>query len=503
MPLRYAEGKDNHYAYTDLKKIYIHSPTAKTFPRFSDESITNLVSDQKSNFWVLSDSRVYRYEGSKKTDAKNKKLLIRNVNYKSNILDSIVSLNQGDYPELPYKNNFIRIDFSIPDFNEYEQYQYQYKINGVDEKWSRLSRDNFVELKNLSDDQYHILFRAQELRSSELFVNELKFIVLSPFWKAWWFYFLIIIVIIFILYLLVKIRIRAIEKRNKFLESLVNERTKELAEKNDTLNEALAELKETQVQLIHAEKMSSLGQMIAGIAHEMNTPLGSVKNNLFIINQITKSLFDSYKEKLGETYNSTNQILFGRIRDSETGVDRISEIVRGLRDFSKIDDVSFLESNVNTLIDETLRVAKSTLQEYKIEVEKSIPNDVQIFCNAAQVNQVFLNIIKNACQAMANVDQTKRKLVVSCRKESKIVTISIKDFGIGVPENIKEKIFDPFFTTREIGKGTGLGLATAYSIMREHQGKIYFESEVYVGTTFFIEFNTEILSTMKENLGLN
>jgi signal transduction histidine kinase len=410
MPLRYVEGKNKDYAYSDLKNVYVHSNGSMRFPRFADEPITNLINDSKSNIWILSDSRVYRYETRSEGNNKGTKLLIRTVAYKSDVLDSIIEMQEGVYPELPYKNNYIRIDFRIPDFSEYEQYQYQYKIVGIDEKWSRFSSDHYVELKNLTDDNYHILFQGKNLRTNRLLLNEIKFVVLSPFWKAWWFYFLIFIILIGIIYLLVKIRIRAIEKRNKFLESLVNDRTKELAEKNDTLNQALAELKETQVQLIHAEKMSSLGQMIAGIAHEMNTPLGSVKNNLFIINQITKNLYEQFKDKLSEVFDSSNQILFGRIKDSETGVDRISEIVRGLRDFSKIDDVSFLESNVKTLIDETLRVAKTHIQDNKIIVEQDIPEDIIIFCNAAQVNQVFLNIIKNACQSMSDTDKERRKI---------------------------------------------------------------------------------------------
>jgi len=291
---------------------------------------------------------------------------------------------------------------------------------------------------------------------------------------------------------------------NVRLEHRVDERTRELS---DTLKQ----LKESESQLIQSEKLSSLGQMVAGVAHEINTPLAYVKNSL-----------GSVSEKLAEigaTVDDTERLLgllqagaaanpeqlsqqFGKVtervmrlkkqkvlaelqslvKDGQHGTTQMSEIVGNLKDFSRLDRSKATLFNLNEGLSSSLAMAKHQLKTATVEkhLKKDIPD---IHCTPSQINQVFLNLITNAAEAL---DRGRGKIIVRSRKHGDGVAVDIEDNGSGIPSDVLPKIFDPFFTTKDIGKGTGLGLSISYKIVKQHGGRIDVESKPGQGTRFTV-----------------
>jgi signal transduction histidine kinase len=293
-----------------------------------------------------------------------------------------------------------------------------------------------------------------------------------------------------------------LEAMNISLEERVEERTRELGHAYQTL-------KESQVQLVQAEKLSSLGQLIAGIAHEINTPLLYVRNNTAMVEEGVGELrewvetaeallgvlrkgakdkealrrYMARLEKLSSdgALKETVKEIATLSGDSADGLDQIGELVQGLRDFSRLDRAEEDRFDVNEGLEKTLLITRNMLK-HGIEVEKRLGDVPAIQCAPMRINQVFVNLITNAAQAM----QGKGKLRVETRKKGNRVVIAIQDTGCGIPEDQLGAIFDPFFTTKPVGQGTGLGLSIVKSIIDEHDGEIEARSKVGKGTTFII-----------------
>lgn len=289
---------------------------------------------------------------------------------------------------------------------------------------------------------------------------------------------------------------------NETLEHRVEERTRELSD-------ALRHLKESEAQLIQSEKMSSLGQMVAGVAHEINTPLAYVSNSLSAVNDRLPDITDviSNCEKLLALLNDPNvqpddlnrqfaqtsaqldQIkqhgllteLSGLVKDGIYGAGQVAEIVSNLKDFSRLDRSKVSSFNLNDGLNSTLGLARHLLKS--IKVTKNFAAIPAITCAPSQVNQVFLNLITNAAQALP---PQNGEITLTSRSENNGVTVEVIDNGIGIPTDVLPKIFDPFFTTKEIGKGTGLGLSISYQIIRDHGGRINVESQPGHGTKFTV-----------------
>jgi len=287
-----------------------------------------------------------------------------------------------------------------------------------------------------------------------------------------------------------------VREQNIILDTKVKERTLEL---NTTLNN----LKETQSQLVDAEKMASLGQLTAGVAHEINNPINFVSSNISPLKQDIndlKTIIDKYgeinstnvNEKLKEIetlkqeldYNFLTQELETIISSIENGANRTTEIVRSLRNFSRLDEGDLIPADINEGIESALVLLRS---EYSgIEIIKELAELPKIECYPGKLNQVFLNILNNAIQAIkGRKNQTEKgKIIVSTSVDQDNINISIKDNGNGISKDIIDKIFNPFFTTKDVGKGTGLGLSIVYRIIESHNGTIKVESEENIGTTF-------------------
>ncbi len=271
------------------------------------------------------------------------------------------------------------------------------------------------------------------------------------------------------------------------------------------LNKALSSLKDSQAHLIQAEKMSSLGQMVAGVTHEINTPLGYVTSNVSILRErmpIIARLMARYRrlfERLGAPQGDERALareleeLAGvaeaegaeeicqeaqeLLENSAIGLKQISTIVVNLKDFSRLDRDCLEPFDVNKGLDGTLVIARNLIKN-KVEVIKRYSHVPLIHCSPSQINQVFLNLIANAAQAM----EGRGRLILETRRTGDSVEVSVLDNGKGIPKRIVRKIFDPFFTTKPVGQGTGLGLSIVYRIIKQHQGRIRITSKEGRGT---------------------
>ncbi|MFM7408548.1 MAG: ATP-binding protein [Cuspidothrix sp.] len=308
----------------------------------------------------------------------------------------------------------------------------------------------------------------------------------------------------------------------KNLEEKVSQRTQELNEKNLRLEAAMYELRTTQSQLIQTEKMSSLGQMVAGIAHEINNPVNFIYANIehasnyieFIIN-----LFQIYQQEypnpssIIQKYKKDNEFDFiiedlPKILDSMmVGSERIRKIVLGLRNFSRLDESAMKPVDIHEGLDSTLMILQPRFHEklgYSTNVVIKNYGDIPLIqCYASQMNQVFMNIISNAIDVLKEREEklpkTERKsnsskIIIGTQAiNSEWIQIRIKDNGMGINPEIRERIFDPFFTTKPVGEGTGLGLSISYQIVVDkHGGKLDCISEPDQGTEFIIEIPTTL-----------
>ncbi len=281
----------------------------------------------------------------------------------------------------------------------------------------------------------------------------------------------------------------------------------------EEIAQTLKELKQTQSQLIQSEKMAGLGQLVAGIAHEINNPISFIYGNITYVNEHTENLFkilDFYQQKYpqstGEIQEKLAELDLDFIADDlpkiltsmKIGAKRISQLVLSLRIFSRLDESGMKYIDLHEGIDSTLFILKHRLQpdgnSFAIEVVKEYGDLPPVLCYAAQMNQVFINIINNAIDSLedsvANKTTNQHPRIIICTEviASNKILIRIIDNGFGIPQNLRSRIFEPFFTTKEPGKGTGLGLSISYQIIVEkHGGKIECFSEPGNGCELLIE----------------
>lgn len=260
-----------------------------------------------------------------------------------------------------------------------------------------------------------------------------------------------------------------------------------LVQANYDLEEANRKLKQTQAQLIQHEKMASLGQLVAGIAHEINNPLAFVVNNLFLAENGLTSLATEIEPHLAEPLLRKLRKARDRLGEMGEGLARVKTLVLDLRTFSRLDEGEFQTIDIIEAIDTVLLLLKHKMNN-RIQVEKRYGPDRLLHCSAGRINQVLMNLVANAVDAIA----AKGKIVITTSRTPELLGISIRDTGSGIAENIRGKIFDPFFTTKPVGQGTGLGLAISYGIIQDHHGSIEVHSEVGAGTEFVLKIPLDL-----------
>ena len=302
---------------------------------------------------------------------------------------------------------------------------------------------------------------------------------------------------------------RIVLEQNIMLEAKVEERTSELTVSNSELNKTLIELKETESQLVESEKMASLGQLTAGIAHEINNPINFITSNVnplkrdvdILLEAITKietvGLADGLsaeKQKQIQEYKDEIDFDYLKVEISHLlkgindGAARTAEIVKGLRIFSRLDEDDLKKADINEGLDSTLIIVNNLFNN-KIRLVKEYGNIPLIECYPGKLNQVFLNIISNAIYAInkQHGDKPDGILKISTIHDENSIFIKIEDNGTGMDETTKKKIFEPFFTTKDVGEGTGLGMSITYNTIKKHNGNIVINSALGAGTEFILE----------------
>ena len=295
------------------------------------------------------------------------------------------------------------------------------------------------------------------------------------------------------------------------LEQKVEQCTQKLNEKNQTLAQTIKELKPTQTQLIKAEKMSSLWQLVAGVAHEINNPVNFIYGNIKYTQEYAQDLLDviqvyqdNYPEPVDEVTDILEDVeldflvedLPNILNSMKLGADRIQKIVESLRNFSRLDESEVKNVDIHEGIDSTLMILQNNLKaqphELEIKVVKNYGQLPKVRCYPGELNQVFMNIIGNAIDALEpmrnpNSNSSPQITITTEIEAENQVIIRISDNGMGMSEAVKKQIFDPFYTTKEVGKGTGLGLAISYQIIVErHGGKLECISTPGEGSEFVI-----------------
>ena len=303
---------------------------------------------------------------------------------------------------------------------------------------------------------------------------------------------------------------RALNQSNAELESINNTLEERVNARTEELTAAYEELRESQVQLVQAEKMSSLGELVAGISHEINTPLWYLINNATIVQErlesvgqlataadtmigsirngteVKTSLQQGLKEMHGILSNGLKDDLEEAVdltKDSIEGLEDLTELAQSLKDFSRLDRAQHGQFNVNDGLDKTLLIAKNKLKN-KVTVHKHFGEVPSLYCSPSQINQVFLNLITNAADA---IDE-QGEIVIHSWADDESVSVSVSDTGCGIPDDVMDKVRDPFFTTKEVGKGTGLGLSIVDRIVSSHSGSLDIQSEVGKGTVITVTF---------------
>ena len=285
------------------------------------------------------------------------------------------------------------------------------------------------------------------------------------------------------------------------------EKSKEILEqKNKELEKAYCKLKAAQSQILQQEKMASIGQLAAGVAHEINNPIGFIMSNLGTLQKYIErfsKFMQIQAEAIKELSNCENidtiltrveeqkraskldfitKDIVNLIKESLDGIERVKRIVQDLKGFSHIDEAEYRMANLNNGIESTINIVWNELK-YKVTLKKEYGDIPMTSCNLGQLNQVFMNILVNAAHAI----EKQGEVTVKTWSDEGNIYVSVADTGCGMPGDRINRIFEPFYTTKEVGKGTGLGLSIAYDIVKKHKGDIKVDSEVGKGTTFTIK----------------
>ncbi|TAE29264.1 MAG: hypothetical protein EAZ92_06670 [Candidatus Kapaibacterium sp.] len=448
---------------------------------------------------------------------------------------------------LPHNQSTFDIKFAALSYSFAGRNLYKYFLEGYDEDWHETMK-NDVRYTNLPPGEY--TFRVKACNYDGVWNEEglrLRIVIDPPFWHTWWFRLGALIAAAGTIFGGVRWRVKAVQDQNKRLAEQVEERTKQWREANESLTGAneeimrqnevlqgqareielahtslqekslavektLNELKQTQMQLVQSEKMASLGQLTAGVAHEINNPVnfisGAVKplgRNLNILRQtleqyaaikpeeVSPAVIAIVQQQLRDIHDYTEEAqLDVRLQQIDdlvgnigVGAERIAEIVKILRNFSRLDEGALKRVSLHEGIDASLRLLHNQYKNRSLSIVKNYGDVPEVMCFPGPINQVFMNIIHNATQAIKDSGEVRITTEVD-KTNPKNIIVRVSDNGVGIPPEVQKRIFEPFYTTKEAGVGTGLGLSISADIIAKHQGIIQVKSELGFGTEFSI-----------------
>ncbi|MGD1847599.1 MAG: ATP-binding protein, partial [Salibacteraceae bacterium] len=432
--------------------------------------------------------------------------------------------------ELNYEQNMLYFEFAALNYIESDKNQYAFYLEGLEDDWNYVRENRSATYTNLDPGEY--VFHVKASNNAGVWNEKgtsLRITITPPFYQQVWFYFLCIAGGSALVFLIVLKRTQEARQIRKELERMVQERTREVvaqkdkiektnarleqisqeiaqqrdqvAEKNEELNATLDKLTKTQTKLVASEKMASLGQLTAGVAHEINNPINFVSGNVQPLKRDLNDLlevlsnYDEVIEEQGLTdrfervkalkdeldYEFLVQEIGQLIEGIEVGARRTAEIVKGLKNFSRLDENEAKLADLNEGLQSTLLILQNEFKN-RVEVVKDFGELPSILCFPGKLNQVFMNILSNAGQAIDGPG----KIYLKTWADREFVHISIRDTGKGMKDEVRNHIFEPFFTTKDVGSGTGLGLSISFGIIENHYGTIKVESEMGKGSTFII-----------------
>jgi len=403
--------------------------------------------------------------------------------------------------DLKYDQNNIAFNFAAIDYREPGITRYFYMLENYDRNWQEVKdkQEKNSYYFNLPVGKY--VYRVKAFNSDGTRGEKTITIHINPpWWKTWWAYTLYGLLIIFAVWVFINWRTRALQNEKIILEEKVALRTNELKKEKEIVESTLSELKSTQAQLIQAEKMASLGELTAGIAHEIQNPLNFVNN----FSELNSELIEELKnEKLKNKNERDEQLEEDLINNIARNLEKINHhgrradaIVKGMLQHSRASTGQKEATDINVLADEYLRLAyhgqrakdKSFNALLKTDFD---PGLEKINVIPQDIGRVLLNLINNAFYAVAEKKKQQQEdylpaVSVSTRKTTGKVEISVHDNGNGIPKKVLDKIFQPFFTTKPTGEGTGLGLSLSYDIIKAHGGEIKVNTKEGEGTEFVI-----------------
>jgi signal transduction histidine kinase/ligand-binding sensor domain-containing protein len=444
--------------------------------------------DEDSIMWFGNQKGLVRYDPKKDNqDDKEFFTLIRRIETKT---DTIPLPQYGGNKRIaPFerKDNSYRFEFAAPYFEDEKKTKYQTYLEGFDPDWVDWNDNKFKEYTNLPAGTYTFRVRAQAFTGRVSEEASYSFVVLAPWYATWWAYLIYVLLIGAVITGIVKWRSQKLKAENRLLEEKVHERTLQL-------EKSITDLKSTQAQLIQSEKMASLGELTAGIAHEIQNPLNFVNN----FAELSVELIDEMNEEIENGDLEEVKEIATDLRENLNKINhhgkRAGSIVRGMLAHSRKSSTDKEETDLNALADECLRLSfhglrakdKSFSADFKTDFDPTIP---KINVVSQDIGRVILNLINNAFYAVREKAKSapsdfKPEVIVQTRHEDNHITVMVHDNGQGIPESIQEKILQPFFTTKPAGEGTGLGLSLSYDIIKAHGGELKLESEVGKGTTF-------------------
>ena len=457
--------------------------------------------DEKNAVWFAGSNELIYYDNSKQKNTNtNFPALIRSVSLigaDSVIYDGLPVDGSNDQPSFLYKQNSLRFTYAATSYDNPSANQYQYFLQGFDKDWSAWTAETKKDYTNLPEGSYQFHVRAKNIYKHISGEATYSFEVLPPWWRTWWAYALYAVSFITAVSLIIRWRISSIHKEKKMLENKVAQRTAELKTEKEKVESTLAELKSTQAQLIQSEKMASLGELTAGIAHEIQNPLNFVNN----FSEVNKEMIDEASQEISKGNITEVKNILNDIKDNSEKINyhgkRADAIVKGMLQHSRQTSGIKEPTDINALCDEYLRLSyhglrakdKSFNADYKTDFDETIG---KINIVPQDIGRVLLNLFNNAFYATnekkKNTDEIYKPLVtVETKKINDKVEIIVSDNGNGIPQNIIDKIFQPFFTTKPTGEGTGLGLSLSYDIMKAHGGEIKVQTKEGEGTQFIVQ----------------